>query len=178
MNTYIALFRGLNVGGHHPLPMRELAQVLERVGLQKIETYIQSGNVVFDSQAADPASLSDRIRNAIIQSHGFGPDVLLLSAEELAGAIGSNPYPEAESEPTSLHLYFLASEPLNPDLNKLADLKRENEEYALKGKVFYLHAPDGIGRSKLAAGVEKALGVTGSARNWRTVCKLMEMASR
>ena len=89
-----------------------------------------------------------------------------------------NPYPEAETEPKSLHLYFLAAEPENPDLTKLHSLKTDTERFSLQGKVFYLHTPAGIGRSKMAAGVEKALGVPATARNWRTVNKIMAMTAK
>lgn len=178
MNTFIALFRGINVGGHNKLPMRELVGVLGGLGLRNIETYIQSGNVVFDSEEANHSVLVDSIRDAIIQSHGFRPEVILLRSEELEKVILSNPYSEAEGEPKTLHVYFLGSAPQNPDLEKLENIKTDSERTTLMGNAFYLHAPDGIGRSKLAASVEKALGVTVTARNWRSVCKIMAMAKR
>ena len=178
MNTYIALFRGINVGGHHKLPMRELVEILTGLDMHNIETYIQTGNVVFESQETNVALLTDSIPAAIRKSHGFAPSVILLGVAEFEKAIAANPYPDAVSEPKTLHLYFLESEPNNPDLEKLEDLKLNNEEFTLVGKVFYLHAPDGIGRSKLAGQVENALGVAVTARNWRTVEKLMSLANR
>jgi len=176
MNTFIALFRGINVGGHNILPMRELVAVLEGLGLQNIRTYIQSGNVVLDSRGSDGVALAKKIREGVHRSHGFAPEVMLLKSGEFGNAIKSNPYAHAESEPKTLHLFFLGTKPKKPDMKKLEDLQRDNERFALKGKVFYLHAPDGIGRSKLAASVEKALGVNVTARNWRSVCKIAEMA--
>ena len=176
MNTFVALFRGINVGGHNLLPMRELKAVLGELGLREVATYIQSGNVVFAAEQTDKAALVESIREAVHQSHGFAPQVLLLTAEEFAQAAAANPYPEAEEEPKTLHLYFLEESPSNPDLEKLAALKLDNEHFTLINKVFYLHAPDGIGRSKLAAGVEKALGVPVTARNWRSVGRVLEMA--
>jgi uncharacterized protein (DUF1697 family) len=104
------------------------------------------------------------------------PQVLLLTPEEIDRAIESNPFPEAESEPKTLHIHFLATMPKNPDLGALESIKSDRERFALKDRVFYLHAPDGIGRSKLAANTEKLLGVAITARNWRTVCKIMTMA--
>jgi len=91
-------------------------------------------------------------------------------------AMASNPFPAAESEPKTLHLYFLASAPQNPDLKMLDSLKKADEQFKLIDNVFYLHTPDGIGRSKLAERAEKALGVAATARNWRTVSKIMAMA--
>jgi uncharacterized protein (DUF1697 family) len=178
MNTFIALFRGINVGGRNRLPMRALVDVLRDLGLQDIQTYIQSGNVVFRSEPADTASLSERMSAAVNASHGFTPQVLVLTLDEFEAAVQSNPYPEAASEPKSLHLYFLTSAPESPDLEALESLRSPSERFALQGELFYLHAPDGIGRSRLAASVEKALGVGATARNWRTVTAIMAMAKR
>ena len=176
MNTYIALFRGINVGGNNMLPMKELVPVLENLGLQDIRTYIQSGNVVFGSKTGNIAQLSTRITTAIKKSHGIEPNVLLLDAAALDKAIKGNPYPEAETAPATLHFNFLASVPPKPDLAGIEKTKTASERYQLKGDVFYLHAPDGIGRSKLALNMERLLGVAATGRNWNTVRKLKEMA--
>ena len=177
MKTYIALFRGLNVGGNNILPMNELVTVLENIGARDIKTYIQSGNAVFQGEETNASLLSNKISAAIKKSHGFEPQVLLLGLEEMEMAVESNPFPEAESEPRALHLYFLEAIPENPDFDTLASIKSNRERFALKDRVFYVHAPEGIGRSKLAAKAEKLLGVSATARNWRTVCKIMAMAN-
>jgi uncharacterized protein (DUF1697 family) len=176
MQTYIALLRGINVGGHHKLPMKELKTLLEDLGLQNVKSYIQSGNVVFQSQEENTAELSSQISVAVHKEYGFEPHVLLLKIEEMEKAIAANPFPEGESEPKSLHLFFLISQPEKPDLESLESLKTDNERFELKDRVFYLHAPDGIGRSKLAEKVDRFLGVSTTARNWRTVSKIIEMA--
>ena len=176
MKSYIALFRGINVGGKNILPMKNVRMLLENLGAHGVKTYIQSGNAVFRHETENASQLSKRIRGAILESHGFEPRVLLLESVEMENAIASNPFPEAESEPKSLHFYFLVSVPENPDWEMLESLKQDNERFQLIDKVFYLCAPAGIGRSKLAARVEKALGVAATARNWRSVCKIMDMA--
>jgi uncharacterized protein (DUF1697 family) len=102
----------------------------------------------------------------------------LISLSEVEAAITNNPFAEAESEPSSLHLGFLAFTPKDPDLKKLESLKNDSERFRLIGSIFYLHAPDGVGRSKLAANSEKLLGVPMTDRNWNTVCKLKEMATQ
>ena len=109
MKTIIALFRGINVGGRNKLPMRDLVAVLEDLGLTDVKTYIQSGNAVFHADGVDNAELSDAISAAIQERHGFAPQVLLLGISDLAEAIASNPFPEAEADPKTLHLFFLAS---------------------------------------------------------------------
>ncbi len=174
MNTYIALFRAINVGGRNTLPMKELVVLLEEMGAKEVRTYIQSGNAVFQSN--DAPLFSGRLAAEIKQRYGFEPHVLLLGLEAINSAMANNPFPEAEAEPSSLHLGFLASTPRNPDLKKLDSLKKASERFLLRDKVFYLHAPEGVGRSKLAASAEKLLGVPMTDRNWKTVCKIKDLA--
>jgi uncharacterized protein (DUF1697 family) len=178
LKTYIALFRGINVGGTNVLPMKDLVDQLENLGSQNVKTYIQSGNAVFHNMEENASLLSNKIRAAIKKSHGFEPHVLLLTPEEIERAIESNPFPEAESEPKTLHIFFLASMPKNLDLGALESIRSDRERFALEDRVFYLHAPEGIGRSKLAANTEKLLGVAITGRNWRTVCKVMAMVEQ
>ena len=175
MNTYIALFRGINVGGTGILPMKELVVLLEELGCTGVKTYIQSGNAVFRHRAAAPG-LTRKIRAAVHSARGFEPEVLLLTPDHIARAAASNPFPEGEEDPSRLHLSFLAARPKQPDLALLEGLRSGRERFALKKDIFYMHAPDGIGRSKLAAKVEKALGVPATGRNWRTVQKVLELA--
>lgn len=177
MTTWIALFRGVNVGGHNKLPMRDLADALTQVGARHVKTYIQSGNVVFDHDAPEADELSSLIESTVQTSFGFSPKVHLMSVGELQQAVTANPYKQAESEPKTLHLFFLASKPGALDEDACNEIKAGSEHYALKGKTFYLHAPDGIGRSKLAAKAEAIVGVSATARNWRTVIKVLELAN-
>lgn len=173
--THIALFRGINVGGAHILPMKELRALLEELGCEDVRTYIQSGNAVFRHRGA-PKPLAKKIRAAVADAHGFEPQVLLMSAADLARAAEENPFPDAEAEPKTLHLSFLAERAKAPDLDLVEELRATDEAYHLTDTVFYLHAPSGIARSKLAAKVERALGVAATSRNWRTVTKLIELA--
>jgi uncharacterized protein (DUF1697 family) len=177
MHTYIALLRGINVGGKSALPMKELIAIFERLGVSNVKTYLQSGNVVFQSGSKDISSFSKKLGTAIRERCGFEPQILLIGLAEFEKAIANNPFPAAESEPRSLHLGFLASAPKNPDLKKIESLKKDSEQFCLIGKIFYLYAPEGVGRSKLAASSEKLLGVPMSDRNWNTVCKLKEIAT-
>ncbi len=177
MNTIIALWRGINVGGHNKLPMKELKTVLTQLGLTDVQTYIQSGNVAFRSERTDFPALAEEIKLAIGKSHGFEPQVMLLSLAELATAVSHNPFPATDEQHKTLHFYFLECAPSEPDLAMLEALKADTEQFELIDAVFYLHAPDGIGRSKLAVKVERALGVAATARNWRTVSTLLAMGT-
>ena len=175
--SWIALLRGINVGGHHRLPMAELRELFEGSGCEEVRTYIQSGNAVLKASDTDREGLADRLAGAIEEAKGFRPAVMLLTPGELEAAMAGNPFPEATDEPNRLHLWFLAADPEEPDLDALRSLRAPSERFELRGRIFYLHAPDGIGRSKLAARVERALGVEATARNWRTVETLHGMAA-
>lgn len=178
MTTWIALFRGINVGGHNRLPMAELRGELEALGLRDVRTYIQSGNVVFEAPAARQATaLGKTIDQRVEQRFGFRPQLFLLSAAQLRAAIEANPFPQAVGEPKSLHVNFLAEPARDADLAGLEALKAASEAFVLTDSVFYLHAPDGIGRSKLAAKAESLLGVVATGRNYRTVETLWSMVN-
>lgn len=179
MTTWIALLRGINVGGANRLPMAELRDELSGLGFENVTTYIASGNVVLDANgdldADDAETLAGRIATTIETRHGFRPRVLVLSAAEFRRAMEANPFREGESEPKTLHLYFLAEQPTDVDASVLEAAASPTERWELGGHVLYLHAPDGIGRSKLAGRIESLLGVPATARNWRTVTRVWEI---
>jgi uncharacterized protein (DUF1697 family) len=158
--------------------MRELVTILKSLGGGNVTTYIQSGNAVFRHQASEATKLARQITAEIAKSCGFAPHVLLLAAAELAKVVEANPFPEAAAVPKSLHTFFLDAKPAKASLSSLGSLQSKTERFELRGSLLYLHAPDGIGRSKLAANVERRLGVAATARNWRTVCKMLEIAEQ
>jgi len=176
MVTYVALFRGINVGGRNILPMKDLRAGLESLGCEDVKTYIQSGNAVFRHSESAAPRLVERIRRAVHSSHGFEPAVLLVTADDLEGALRSNPFPGREDDPSKLLLFFLGATPEEPDHDAIEAVRAESEIFALVGEVAYLYAPDGIARSKLASRVERLLGVPATARNWRSVTKILELA--
>ncbi|MEL7059373.1 MAG: DUF1697 domain-containing protein [Acidobacteriota bacterium] len=173
--TWIVLLRGINVGGRNRLPMAELRRRLEALAAASPRTYLQSGNAVVRSSPEIAGRLTADLPRAIEAAHGFKPWVLVLSHDALDVAMAANPFPEARGR--ELHLYFLCAEPGVFDIDQLEAVRRPNERYRLNGKVFYLHAPDGIGRSKLAGRVERVLGVESTARNRRTVEALLKLAA-
>ena len=177
LNTYVALLRGINVGGRNKLPMSELTSILKQLGLHNIRTYIQSGNVLFDADDIDQNEMGRKIADEIESRKGFAPRTLILPLGKLREAAASNPFPQAEQEPSRLHLAFAQTPPLDPDVELLESLRSQSESFKLLGDVLYLHAPEGIGRSKLAANIERGLGGAATMRNWRTVQKLLSMAA-
>lgn len=173
MNTWIALLRGINVGSSRRLPMKSLIALIPSLGGEDVRTYIQSGNVVF--RHADARGLAERLGDAIGREHGFAPDVLILDAARLRAIAAANPFPEADAAPTRVHVLFLAAPASAPDIGALERHRSGRECYLLTAHACYLYTPDGFGKSRLAERAEKALGVAATARNWRTVGKLLEM---
>ena len=176
MTTWIALLRGINVGGRNILPMEMLKSQLESLKLKNVRTYIQSGNFLFDSTGKTASSLAKKIGEEIERHHGFRPQLVILDCKTFQAVVRSNPFPMAVSDPKSLHFFFLAEPATDPDTSALDKIKAPTESFSLTDRVFYLHAPDGIGRSKLAANAEKHLGVATTARNYRTVEQLLSMS--
>ncbi|MGB5629857.1 MAG: DUF1697 domain-containing protein [Woeseiaceae bacterium] len=177
MKTWVALLRGVNVGGRNSLPMKSLSQILGSAGCEQVKTYIQSGNVVFKGEVKSVARFSEEIGREIEKEHGFCPTVQLIGADELGQAIVSNPYPQATGEPQTLHLFFLERPPQEDRVSAAQAFLSETESFTVLGHLLYLHAPDGIGRSKFAGGIERVLRVKMTGRNWRTIGKLGELAS-
>lgn len=176
MATAIAFIRGINVGGKVKLPMKDLVEALEGIGIRGAVTYLQSGNVAFRCAKVQSAELARRISSAVMSHSNIHPEVVVASIQEVEHAVAFNPYPDAKLDHKSLHLWFLAEAPESPDLDALEKLKSGTEQFTLHRKIFYLHAPYGIGQSQLASNVEKHLGVIATARNWRTVTKILQMA--
>jgi uncharacterized protein (DUF1697 family) len=174
MKTWIALFRGINMVGRHLLPMKDLVVLLEGLGARDVKTYHQSGNAVFRHRGKDAAKLAAGISAAIRKQYGFEPRILLLEVEEFERIMADNPFPEGVSEP-ELCVIFLSDVPVHPDLDALEAVRKESERFALRDKVFYMHAPEGTYLSKLAGRIEQSLGVSVTGRAWSTVEKIMAM---
>ena len=162
------------MAGRHLLPMKELVLLLEGLGACDVRTYHQSGNAVFRHGGKDAARLSTRIGAAINKQYGFEPRVLLIEVEEFTRIMEDNPFPEGVYEP-ELYVFFLSNVPEHPNLDLLEAVRKNSERFALRGKVFYLHAPEGTYRSKLAGRIERSLGVPMSGRAWSTIEKVMAM---
>jgi uncharacterized protein (DUF1697 family) len=178
MRTWVALLRGVNVGGANILPMKDLRDLVLGLGHLEVRTYIQSGNCVFRSGAGDATAIGMGIGRAVERRFGFYPSVMVLSAEALDQAIAGNPYSQGRDDPGKVHLYFLSEPALGADLEALEALRRDDEAFTLTENVFYLHAPAGIGRSQLAQKAERLLGVPATARNLRTAQRIAGLAQK
>lgn len=172
---YAALLRGINVGGNNKLPMKELAALFTAAGYTNVETYIQSGNVVFEAPAALAKRLPERLREAIEERFGFQVPLTVRSGAELAKVVAGNPFLRQGAAEKELHVYFLADQPPPAEL----DAKRSPpDEFVLKGREIYLRLPNGMGRSKLTnAYFDGKLKTVSTARNWATVLHLAAMTN-
>ena len=177
MARFVSLFRGINVGGNKPVRMDALKELHESLGLQRVETYIQSGNVVFTSEDAIPAQLSRQIEEAFEHKFGFLSKVMVRSADEFNMTIENNPFKDQPMKETKwVVAMFLASEPISTALEDIQKTYSGPEELHIIGQEVYIYYPDGIGRSKLTnAFLEKKLKTMGTARNWNTVLQLQKM---
>ncbi|MCF2948672.1 DUF1697 domain-containing protein [Paraglaciecola aquimarina] len=173
MFKWCVLLRGINVGGNNIIPMKALVSMFEAMGCEQVKTYIQSGNVVLHHIQNDAAELTRLIQQKIAESFHCSPQILLLSVEQFSQALDNNPFVDAELK--TVHWFFLAQQPTQVDFGTLENIKKPSESFQLLDSVFYLHAPEGIGRSKLVTKVEKCLAVPTTARNGNTVTKLMAM---
>jgi uncharacterized protein (DUF1697 family) len=179
MKTYVALLRGINVSGHNAIRMPELQASFSGLGFADVRTYLQSGNVVFSAGKSNESKLAAAIQARIKQDFGLEVPVLVMSANELEQVANANPlWPKAGGDEKLFHSTFLA-EPVSPDRFEALKLPAAAGERAvLVGRAVLLHCPHGYGKTKLNNSYfERALGVTATTRNWRTVLALQQLSS-
>ena len=177
MPTWVALLRGINVGGKNLLPMTDLARLFEGSGCGGVRTYIQSGNVLFTASRAMAEKLPDLIGTGIAERFGYRIPVVLRTVGELGETIRHNPFPEAGAPENWLHVMFLANQPDARRVAALDPLRSPPDAFAVRGREIYLQCPNGVGNTKLTnAYFDSRLATIGTGRNWRTVLKLFELA--
>jgi uncharacterized protein (DUF1697 family) len=175
MTIYIALLRGINVGGHNIIKMADLKQLLGTMGLNNVQTYIQSGNIVFESDL-ESDELSQRIELQINDTFGCSVPVILRTSKEWKQLIENCPYPvESLVEGESIHLALLSDMPSQEALNKLQKFQNDVDQYDVQDKDIYLFLRQNFRDSKLPLQLQK-LGVSATIRNWKTTMKLAAMS--
>ncbi len=179
MSTFIALLRGINVGGHNKVPMAELRPLCAELGWGDVQTYIQSGNLVFTAGGA-PAALENELERAIERRFGFKVSVLVRAAKDWPAYIKGNPFPEAsEKEPNAVMLGLSKSPPKADAEKGLRERATHGERIVQVGEALWIHFSDGVAGSKLSPGLlDRLVGSPVTTRNWRTVLKLGEMAGK
>lgn len=170
--TTVLLLRGVNVGGKGKLPMATLREALQAAGAEAPETYVQSGNAVFDGQV-DP----DTLAGELDRRAGVRPAAILVEGREFLGIRNENPFVEAESDPKALHVFVLTAAP-DCDQAALDAECASDERVVLKDRHLYLHAPRYLTGSRIAPRLDRLLGGAPTGRNWRTVENLSRMVER
>lgn len=174
--TYLALLRGINVGGKNKLPMKDLVGLFEDVGCLNVRTFIQSGNVIFNASRGLVKGLPNLITRTIEENLGYRIPVVLRTAEEMDEAIHWNPFIAAGVPEKTLHVYFLAS---LPDARAVATLDASRslpDRFQVCGQEIYVELPNGMARTKLTnAYFDSKLATISTARNWKTVIQLHKL---
>ena len=178
MAVYISLIRGINVAGHKIVKMDQLRTALEELGFQKVQTYIQSGNIVFQLPKQSESAISKKVEDAIGKEFGHSAAVITLTADEVKAALQGNPFLKKKGiDITKLHVLFLSARPEAADVKKLAAIPSRDDQFEWRDECIYLYLPNGAGESKLAtAPFDKLLSVQATARNWNTVNRLYQMS--
>ena len=173
---YVALLRGINVGGKNSLPMKDLATMFTDAGCTNVRTYIQSGNVVFEAQPKLIKKLPETITAQINQRFGYKVPVILRTADEITAILKNNPFLQAGEAEKMLHVYFLSTVPAAASINNLDQQRSPPDRFHVHDRQIYLHLPNGMGNSKLSnVYFDSKLSTICTARNWATVLKLAAM---
>jgi uncharacterized protein (DUF1697 family) len=180
MAVMISMLRGVNLAAHNRVKMDALKALYEALGLRDVETYVQSGNVIFRTEGRDLVRLSKRIEDGIEKSFGFHSDVIVRTPAELRDVVKKNPFAARGGiDPKRLAVTFLAGDPGKEGREKLLAIKAEPEELRIEGRELYIYYANGMARPKLTWPIiERALKTSGTARNWNTVTKLLEIGER
>ena len=178
MAVVISMLRGVNVGGHNRMKMDALRSVYSSIGLHNPQTYVQSGNVIFESGDEAPTELANRLEDAIEAHFKFRPAVILRTADELREVIVRNPFPErAVHEASKLLITFLSSDPGEAARAKVRAISVAPEQLVNRVREIYTYFPVGMGRSRIPAVlINKALQTQGTARNWNSVIQMLQIA--
>lgn len=177
METYIALLRGINVSGQKKVNMKLLKEMFETLGFQDVQTYIQSGNVVFRSKKTPVKKLVKQIQEEILKVFGFEVRVLIRTQAALQAVVESCPFvKEKGSEEDKIYIVFLDEEPKPENIEKLNTVNYAPERFTISGLTLYFYCPNGYGKAKLNNNLfESKLKVAATTRNWRTVNILADM---
>ncbi|MBK7868465.1 MAG: DUF1697 domain-containing protein [Ignavibacteriales bacterium] len=175
MPQYIALLRGINVSGHKLIKMAELKELLMGIGFKNVQTYIQSGNVVFESDEKSISNLELYIMSGISGKYGFYVEVMVRTVNEFSRIVETNPFPDAEGN--KLYITFFREAPQNIPFEELNKVKSESEVYLFHDRIMFFYCPEGYGITKLSNPfIEKKLKTVATTRNMNTIVKLLGMA--
>jgi uncharacterized protein (DUF1697 family) len=178
MQTYITILRGINVSGKKMINMEALRAHMQELGFKNIKTYIQSGNLIFESENVELTELAKQIEKQIEKQYGFQVPVIVRTPDDLEHILKNNPFLNVREEDIDkLHVTFLSSEPKQEHLVKISPPENTTDEFIIAGDHVFVFCPNGYGNTKISnTFFENKLKVTATTRNWKTVVKLAEMA--
>lgn len=178
MSVMVAMLRGINLAKHRRIRMEDLRALYGSLDLSDVRTLVQSGNVVFRTAERDPERLTARLEKAFVRKFGFHSDHILRTIPDMRGVIAANPFATRKNlEPSKLLVTFLGGDPGEAARRKVRAIQVEPEELHIIGREMYVYFHNGMGRSKLPfAALDRALGITGTSRNWNSVTKLLALA--
>ncbi len=173
--AFVALLRGINVGGKNKLPMKALVGLFEEAGCRDVRTYIQSGNVVYRAGSHLGKAVPASVAKAIERELGLQVPMVIRTAAELAAVVQENPFLKQGVDPKFLHVAFLAGKPTKAQVRALDPERSPRDEFVVSGRELYLHCPEGMARTKLTnAYLDSKLETVSTVRNWKTVNVLAE----
>ena len=180
METYIAILRGINVGGHNKIKMADLKSAMEKAGFEDVTTFIQSGNIIFNKKVTDEKEPDRQVEALISKRFGINVPVIIRSNTDLKHIFEHNPFiSDGQVDESKLHVTFLSGDPSSLLIDNLTVKDFRPDQFTIIGKEIYLFCPNGYGRTKLTnTFFESKLNVTATTRNWRTVGKLLELGNR
>lgn len=176
MQTYITLLKGINVGGHKKLPMAELRSLLDKLGFDQVQTYIQSGNAIFKSTEKNTQIIEEKISNLILEIFGFEVSVLVLTRNQLSRIFDYCPFKEDLKQSS---YFFILHDTPNEDMIKMASEKiYVREDYKILDNCIYYYGEKGLGQAKFNINFfERKLNTFATARNYNTMLKLLSLSS-
>jgi uncharacterized protein (DUF1697 family) len=179
MQKYISFLRGVNMTGHNSVKMTDLSDLYKVLGFKDAITYIQSGNVVFSSvDSSKTPAIALKIEHAIRERFKFNIPVMIRSVQELKGLMHSNPFINEEKfDPSKMAVIFLYEKVTETQIQKVINVDYPPDRFKIEGSEIYIYCPNGFGKTKLYTNFfEKKMGVTGTARNWKTITTIIQIA--
>jgi uncharacterized protein (DUF1697 family) len=181
MKTYISFLRGINMTGHNIIQMADLKVLYQMLGFEDVETYIQSGNVIFrSSKNIEKSDISLMIEEAITLKYNYRVPVMIKTVAELHSLLSVNPFLNEESfDPAKMAVIFVREELSRQRIEKVSNLDYPPDKFRIVGNEIFIWCPNGFGRSKIYTGFfEKKMGINGTGRNWKTITTLLDIAGR
>jgi uncharacterized protein (DUF1697 family) len=179
MQTLISLLRGINMTGHNSVKMKDLSELYNNLGFTNVETYIQSGNVIFSCpESRSSYDISTMLERSILEKFGYNVPVMIRTIVEMKKLMADNPFLDEDNfDASKMAVIFLHEEPTGTQIQKVSGVSYPPDKFKISGTEICIYCPNGFGRTKLYTNFfEQKMGVVGTARNWKTITAIMDHA--